>query len=390
MLRDEYDVIVVGAGPAGSTAARYAAEGGARVLVLEKDRDVATPVRCAEGVSHDGVIQFIEPDSRWIAATVKRFRLIAPNGKSVIPKLDGTAYVLDRRLFDFELTKLAANAGAFVQTKAYVYDLLKNDDGTVCGVKALIKDQQVEIRSSIVIGADGVESRVGRWAGIETACSMHDLESCAQMTLTNIDIEADCYDFYFGKEVAPGGYLWMFPKGNRTANIGLGIPVEESRKKSAIQYLTEFVERTYPNAAILTQIAGGDPCAATLKNIVRNRVMLAGDAAHQVNPTSGGGIISGMIGGMLAGQVAAEAVKNKDFSLLAEYEKRWHKRLGWRHEVFYNIKEAIMKIQDQQFNTLVDAVLKLPEEKRTIGGVFRAALWNKPSILLDVAKVFLP
>ena len=88
-MKNSYDVIVIGAGPTGTTAARYAAEHGASVLVLEKDRDVGYPVRCGEAVSHDGVIQFIDPDPRWIAATVTKFRLVAPNGHSVVPRLDG-------------------------------------------------------------------------------------------------------------------------------------------------------------------------------------------------------------------------------------------------------------------------------------------------------------
>ena len=117
--------------------------------------------------------------------------------------------------------------------------------------------------------------------------------------------------------------------------------------------------------------------------------MLVGDAGHQVNPTSGGGIISGMIGGMIAGQVAVEALKQNDLSHLIEYEKRWHKRLGGRHEVFYNIKEAISNFSDDTLNNIAESALKLPEEKRTLGGIFRAALWNQPSMLLEVAKVFI-
>ena len=387
-MKDQYDVIVVGAGPAGSTAARYAAAGGATVLMLEKDRDVGYPVRCGEAVSHDGLIQFIEPNPKFIASTVTRFRLVAPNGKEVVPKLDGVGYVLERRLFDYELAKIAASKGAEVVTKAYAYDLLRNERGETCGVKALIKDARVDIRGRIVIGADGVESRVGRWAGIDTTCHIRDMESCAQMTISGIDVDEDILDFYFGDDVSPGGYLWVFPKGKNSANVGIGISVECAKQKSAIRYLKEFVDRKFPNAAVLTHIAGGVPCAKTCDTIVRNRVMVVGDAAHQVNPTSGGGIISGMIGGMLAGEVAAEAISKNDLSLLTEYQKRWHKRLGWRHEVFYNIKEGISRFSDETLNTIADGALKLPEKKRTLGGIFRTALWNQPSLLLDVARVF--
>ncbi|HAP37217.1 MAG TPA: hypothetical protein DCQ28_15280 [Bacteroidetes bacterium] len=388
MKNFDYDVIVVGAGPAGSTAARYAAAGGAKVLMLEKDRDVGYPVRCGEAVSHEGVAQFIKPDPKWIASSVSKFRLIAPNGSSVLPKLDGGGYVLERRIFDYELAKLAANEGVEVITKAYVYDLLR-EDGKIVGVKTLIKDQKVDIRSKIVVAADGVESRVGKWAGMDTTCHIRDMESCAQMTLSGIEVDPDVLDFYFGDEVSPGGYLWVFPKGKDTANVGLGLSVEEAKKKSAIKFLHEFVDRKFPKAAMLTHIAGGVPCAKTNPEIVKENVILVGDAAHQVNPVSGGGIISGMIGGMIGGQVAAEAIINGEISHLREYSKRWHKRLGWRHDIFYNIRNAIGNFDDKTYNNICDSALKLPEDKRTLGGIFRAALWNQPSMILDVARVFL-
>jgi digeranylgeranylglycerophospholipid reductase len=388
-MKDEYDVIVVGAGPAGSTAARFAAAGGVSVLLLEKDRDVGYPVRCAEAVSHEGVVQFIKPDPRWIAATVSKFRIVVPNGNSIMPRLDGIGYVLERRIFDYELAKLAVKEGAEVITKAYVYDLIK-EDGDVAGVRVLIKDRKVDIRAKVVIGADGVESRVGKWAGIDTTCHIHDMESCAQVTLSGVAVDEGILDFYFGDQIAPGGYLWVFPKGKDSANVGIGISVECAKEKSAVRWLDEFVEKKFPNAAMLTRIAGGVPCAKTCDEIVKGNVLLVGDAAHQVNPTSGGGIISGMIGGMLAGQVAGEAITNKDRNHLIEYEKRWHKRLGWRHEVFYRIRGAITSFSDETLNKLCDSAIKLPEGKRTVGGLFRTAMWNKPSIMLDIAKVFIP
>ena len=196
-------------------------------------------------------------------------------------------------------------------------------------------------------------------------------------------------EFYFGEHVAPGGYLWVFPKGNDSANVGIGISVELAKQKSAVRFLEEFVEKNYPKAGILTRIAGGVPCAKTCEEIVKGNVLLVGDAAHQVNPTSGGGIISGMIGGMMAGHVIAEAVLKSDMAHLGEYQKRWSKRLGWRHEVFYRIKEAISSFSDDTLNKICRDGLKLAEEKRTVGGIFRTALWNQPSILLDVARVFI-
>jgi digeranylgeranylglycerophospholipid reductase len=81
-------------------------------------------------------------------------------------------------------------------------------------------------------------------------------------------------------------------------------------------------------------------------------------------------------------------LKQNDLSHLTDYEKRWHKRLGWRHEVFYKIKEAISNFSDETLNDIAKSALKLPEEKQTLGAIFRTALWNKPSMLIEVAKVF--
>lgn len=388
-MKNEYDIIVVGAGPAGSTAAKFAAKGGAKVLLLEKDRDIGYPVRCGEAVSHEGLVQFIEPDAKFIASTITKMRFVSPNGNKVLMPIDANiGYVLERRIFDYELAKLAANEGADIITKAYVYDILKNEKGETSGVRVLIKDENFDIRSKVVIAADGVESRVGKWGGIDTTCHIRDMESCAQVTVSGLDFEEDTLDLFVGSVFSPGGYLWVFPKGKNSANIGVGVNVEESKKKSANSYLNDFLEKYYPNASILTRIAGGVPCAKTNKILVKDNIMLIGDAAHQVNPISGGGIITGMIGGMLAGEVAAISVQTNNLSNLNDYEVKFNKRIGWRHEIFYNLKEAVYNLKDDDFNSIADSLLELPLEKRTLGAIFRKALWNKPSILVDLAKVF--
>jgi digeranylgeranylglycerophospholipid reductase len=387
-MKNEYDIIVVGAGPSGSMAARFAAEKGVSVLILEKDRDVGYPVRCGEAVSKVGVEEFIPSDDRWIAAKISKFSFNVPDGTEVILDFGEAGYVLERRIFDYELARTAADAGADVLTRTYVNGLLF-DNGKVCGVKYEHQGEQKEIKSKIVIAADGVESRVGRWAGLKTHIDFRDMESAVQITAANIPVDQNTLYFYFGKNVAPNGYFWIFPKGSNKANIGLGVSGIIGKKKSAQSYLNDFMAKNYPNAPVLTTIAGGVPCSVTLGKISAPGIMLVGDAAKQVNPLSGGGIASGMIGGKIAGTIAGEAVKMDKLNHILNYDKAWAERLGKRHETFDRIKNGIYNFSDEKFNNIAKAVNKIPYEKRTLGKVFTTALFNQPSLLIDVAKVFI-
>jgi len=389
-MKNYYDIIVVGAGPAGSMAARFAAEQGVSVLMLEKDRDVGYPVRCGEAISKAGIEEFIPSDERWIKAHITKFSFIAPDETEAILQFDkkDEGYVLERRVFDYELARTAAEAGAEILTRAYVNGLLF-DNGKVSGVKFEHQGEQKELNAKIVIAADGVESRVGRWAGIKTHIDFRDMECCAQITAANISVKQDTLYFYFGNDVAPQGYFWIFPKGNNLANIGLGVSGMIGKKKSAQSFLNSFMEKQYPDAPILTSIAGGVPSAVTLDQISAPGIALVGDAARQVNPLSGGGIASGMIGGSIAGRIAAESIKLNKPEHLLSYDKEWNNRLGKRHLIFNRIKSGIYNFSDDKFNNIAKSVNKIPFEKRTLGKVFTTALINQPSLLIDVAKVFL-
>jgi digeranylgeranylglycerophospholipid reductase len=117
--------------------------------------------------------------------------------------------------------------------------------------------------------------------------------------------------------------------------------------------------------------------------------MLVGDAAHQVNPVSGGGIISGMIGGKLAGQIAGQAIREKNLDLIFKYQEEWHKVLGQRHERYYKIKQFIYKFSDEKLNQIADELEKVPYEKLTLKTLFMTAVKAQPSLLIEVAKLFL-
>jgi len=390
MLKNKYDVVVVGGGPAGSMAAWEAAKGGVSVCMLEKDRDIGYPVRCGEAVGESGLRQFVEIEDSWIAEKITSVKLVSPNLTSVdIDFAAETGYILNRRIFDYDLSRYAANAGAEVYTKAYVKNVLANN-GQTNGVVLDYLGEEKQIQAKIVIGADGLTSRVGRWAGLKTLVRMKDMESAVQYSVSNVDIEPNKMIMYIGMNHAPGGYIWVFPKGKKFANIGIGISGKYSKHKSAQKYLDEFMDREYPDAAILTTMCGGVPCAKPMEKPVANGIMLVGDAAHQINPMTGGGIVAGMKGGWIAGQVAADAIQNDDYSEkgLLEYPKRMRKDFGKNHERFYKIKEATEKLTNEELDSIAEKVLSIPHDKRTLTSVFKAAVFKKPTLIIDVLKVF--
>ncbi|MBK8662264.1 MAG: hypothetical protein IPN18_10855 [Ignavibacteriales bacterium] len=142
------------------------------------------------------------------------------------------------------------------------------------------------------------------------------------------------------------------------------------------------MERNYPDAAILTSIAGGVPCSVTLERISAPGIILVGDAARQVNPLSGGGIASGMIGGSIGGRIAAESIKRGKPQHLLTYDKEWMDRLGKRHETFDRIKNGIYNFSDEKFNSIAHSFSKVPNDKRSLGNLFKTALIHNPVFLM--------
>tara|TARA_Y100001970_G_C14242701_1_gene865902 strand:- start:2134 stop:3309 length:1176 start_codon:yes stop_codon:yes gene_type:complete len=388
-MQNNYDIVVVGGGPGGSMSALHAAKNGMSVCMLEKTRDIGYPVRCGEALGEQAIKQFFEPKESWIASRIKRCRLVSPSGIKVnIPFNKEQGYVLNRRVFDYDLSLMAASEGAEIYTKCYVNFIEKTSDGYKIFVEYL-GDTKI-ITAKIVIGADGVDSRVGKWAGIKTMVKMKDMESCVQYSVGNIDLDVNRMDMYLGHSVAPGGYLWVFPKGEGFANIGIGVSGKYSKEKSAKQYIDQFIKEKYPSATIHTTMCGGVPCAKPIKEPISEGLMLVGDAAHFVNPMTGGGIAAAMKSGMFAGKVASDSIKNNDTSIkfLNQYIKLCNKDFTNRHDRIYAVKETIQKLSDDELNAIASKVSEIPSEKISLAKVFTAAIMKKPSLVVDVMRMF--
>jgi digeranylgeranylglycerophospholipid reductase len=390
-VRDNYDVAVVGAGPAGSMAARTIAQAGHSALLVEKRQEIGAPVRCAEGVSRAWLGKLVPIDPKWICAQIHGYRFHAPDGIAFTVEPDDTGYILERKIFDRDLANMAAQAGAHVLAKTAARDVLCDEQGASIGVQLdLPPHNSVSVRSKIVIGADGVESQVGRWAGMDTVPRLRDMCSAVQYLMAGLDIDQGICDFYFGTQVAPGGYLWIFPKGNGMANVGIGIAGTRADKIIAQAFLDRFVETNFPTGSILSVISGGVPLAGTLKHIVKDGLMLVGDAAHQAFPHTGGGIETALEAGRLAGEVAVAALQAGDYSgrFLDRYPAEWHHKFGKEMSQSYRIKELLQSFDDNGWNRSAALLAHLDAKSLTAKEVMLAVLREDPGLLLELRHLF--
>jgi len=395
-MKDRYDVLVIGAGPAGSIAARTAAEKGLNVLLIEKRQEIGDPVRCAEGVNKEYLKKHVEIDKRWICADLKASHIYAPDGTRIemAEEISGgeVGYVLERKIFDRALAEQAANAGAEVRVKTRAIGLLIEDD-FVKGARLMHLGKEYDVRAKIVIGADGVESKVGRWAGIDTCLKPIDIETCAQYLIAGADIDQDHCEFYIGSEIAPGGYVWIFPKGEGKANVGIGILGNRTGKfkPRPVDYLNKFVEKRFPDAKIVEMVFGGVPVSGSIEKTSVNGLMLVGDAARQSDPITGGGILNAMDAGKLAGEAAYEAISSGDVSLqkLEEvYEKRWRATVGRDIDMSLIVKNCFINLTDEDLNSLAYSLKDVKFERMSLLDLLQALFRANKKLLWDLRVLF--
>ncbi|WP_440947989.1 digeranylgeranylglycerophospholipid reductase [Methanosarcina sp. T3] len=395
-MKDSYDVLVIGAGPAGSIAAKTAAEKGLDVLLIEKRQEIGDPVRCAEGVNKEYLKKHVEIDNSWICADLKGSRIYSPNGTKVemAEEISGgeVGYVLERKIFDRALAENAAKAGAEVRVKTRATGLIIEDD-FVKGVRLMHLGKEYEVRAKIVIGADGVESKVGRWAGIDTSLKPIDIETCAQYLIAGADIDQEYCEFYIGNEIAPGGYVWIFPKGGGKANVGVGILGNKTGKfkPRPVDYLNKFVDKKFPDVRIVEMVFGGVPVSGSIEKTSANGLMLVGDAARQSDPITGGGILNAMDAGKIAGEAAYEAISSGDVSLgkLEEvYEKRWRETIGHDIDMSLIVKNCFINLQDEDLDALADSLKEVKFERMRLFDLLQALFKANKKLLWDLRVLF--
>ena len=247
-----------------------------------------------------------------------------------------------------------------------------------------------EIKADIVIGADGVESKVGRWGGIDTCLKPADINTCTQFLVSNIDA-GEYNKFFMGEKYAPGGYLWLFPKGEHMANVGLGIIGSKCGNVRPISLLHKFMDSYMPQGKIIEIVVGGVPVCGPIERTVADNLILVGDAARQSDPLTGGGIINAMDAGKIAGEVCIRAKEEEDYSVktLREYEDRWRATIGKELSKSLMVKNLLIKITDEQLNQLAHSLSGIDTSKMALPKVLPILFKKNPKLLWELRSLFM-
>jgi len=392
-----FDVVVIGAGPAGSRTAARIARGNRRVLLLEKRPRVGHPVRCAEAVGpREDVERYLPLEDRIVSSPINGFLIVAPDGTRFRREMPGIGFVVDRELFDQCLAAAAVSAGAELRTGHQAMGLIR-DGNRIRGVrvKDLASGVEYDEQAEVTVGADGVESLSPRWAGLKKSLRPDELFACAEELIEGIDLPGAFIEFHLGRSFAPGGYAWVFPKGNGKANVGVGINPLRADGKTAVEYLNAFLARRAPGGKRTRLVIGGCSVARGLNALAADGFVAVGEAANQNNPFSGGGIINALEGADMAASAVAAALDRGSASAkdLGAYTREWRRTVGKSNEAFYQAARIFYALPDEEMSRMARDLSRVPglfDEKGIKPlRMVRALVAARPRLLVQFAAGWL-
>jgi len=327
----------VGAGPGGLYAALEALKRGLSVHVFDKKTVVGTPVKCGEyfpvrkemerllpsAMEYMGVFD-IPKDA--VDNTCKKLRVISPRGSEF--EFDFEAFILDRTVLEQYMAKEVEQLGGTIELRKSV-DLFMENQTNLVGPR-----KGEGVAAKVVIAADGFPSKVAKSAGILTQEYMtpNNVAINYEYLMTNLSVDQSVTEMYMGTQFAPGGYGWIIPKGNDSANVGIGIRTSYSKRNDGRSYLNFFLNDCPLSRSKLQggrpgpMIADVLPVDGPLPITCAGQVMAVGDAAAMVMPTNGGGIATAMISGQIAGQTSADYILKG--TPITEYARKWTAVMG--------------------------------------------------------------
>jgi len=361
-----YDVVIVGGGPAGSSAAFAAAKNGVTVALLEKENTIAETVRTSGVTWIQNIKEFGIPDDCF--NPIKNFSFCSPNNEVTISDSIPRAAVLDVRKTYRWLANEAKQLRADIFVKMNVNGVLKNEKGDIVGVNATGPNGKTVFHSKIVIDASGFTSTVCKAMGYVTQWKRFGAGAEYEVKAEHVDSET--WWLMVGQKYSPAGYAWIFPLGNNMVRIGVGVGKPESNVDPT-QRLKELIENKVGPIKKLGEITpiefhyGLIPNDGLSRKTVFNNLILVGDSAGQANPLVLEGIRYAIKFGRVAGKIAADAIKSgkTDKDSLYPYEEIWRKEIETKINSASKVQNRWIGLTDEEWDKELDIIKELKSEE---------------------------
>jgi len=339
-LNIKYDVMVIGAGPVGIYASIRIAEAGFRVLAIEEDAQIGKPRFCTGLISKEAFDQFLLPEGA-IEEEFNFATIFSPSGLKLRLKSKSPVYATDRTTFDQGLYHRAKEAGVKFLLNCRCLALKVNNDFAEARVAALGASERT-IKAEAIILATGIKYSLHKFVGLTLP---PDFLDCSQVQTAGRPMEG--IEIYLGNSIAPRSFAWVVPLKKNELRIGMSTYQNSASflktllKKLSLKGDFNIMRRPIP--------------LGTIKNTYTDRVLVVGDAAGQVKPTTGGGIYFGLLCADLAAKTIIDAFKAGDFSkkFLRRYEINWKKRIEFDLTMGLYLRKLIADFSDEQIEKLI-------------------------------------
>lgn len=346
----DFDVVIVGAGPVGSTIAYYLTCEGLDVALIDKKTQIGYPLQCA-GILSRHIHDVNELPEEIILNEVRGAFLHTRNHILNVKKDETVAYVIDRIAYDeFLLEKSLKKGAELINQKVIDVDAER-------GITYLSNNQ--EIKSKVIIGCDGYNStlsdKIGNVQKNFPASQMLvriDEKNMRWFRDSNENV-SDYVDTYLFNDILPG-FLWTIPLGDDLYRIGL---FSNQTHKAQNEFLTNFLDENF-DYEIIEKYKGFIPIFNDKNNIVKDRLLLVGDSAGQIKPTSGGGLLIAFDACRIARRYVAEAINKDDISLLGGYQKEFRDNYLKEFNYQFKVQKTLNLLSDEDLDYLF---LKLKE-----------------------------
>jgi digeranylgeranylglycerophospholipid reductase len=400
-MKNFSDVAVVGGGPCGSFCALSMAKKGAEVMVFEEHSEIGVPCHCAGHLSVNSLKNLeLYPLPKGIIENVfYGVKIYSPSGLEFSVRFaSAITCAVNRTLFDKHISHLAEKAGVHYCLSSRVESLITKDS-FVKGVLVKQKGETVKFFSSLVVDAEGTAYRILRQAGLAPPRG-DSFVYCVNAEVENVkDLEFDVVEVFLGNNYTPGFYAWLIPKGEGKAKVGLGARV--GNPKTLLQKFMKkhpAASKKLQEAKIVRESFHPIPLGGPLPKTYSDGFLAVGDAASQVKPTTGGGVIFGLNCAKVAADVVAEALNKKDLSskFLGIYQKRFMKLIGFDVKVMLEARRMLNRISDKKLDSFVSFCRKIHldegfKDLREIdfqGQTMLKAWWN-PRIIAALVYFFM-